>query len=144
MQSSSHGLSTPVDDNLCVKRYIYVKKNSFTNTENDDNSVIRYQINVKSTGFRSQLEVSRVFSYIEELWYNEPLCLWMTIYKRKKPFKISHIFCNNIYFSRLYIFLNVRSVSSDKEIMRISNGDLEKHTKFRSPYLPDPNFICFF
>ena len=32
-----------------------------------------------------------------------------------KKLKITHIFCNNIYFSRLslYIFLNIRSVSSE-------------------------------
>ena len=31
--------------------------------------------NVKLGGFRSQLEVSYVFSHTEELWYNETVCL---------------------------------------------------------------------
>ena len=42
----------------------------------------RYGIksNVKSGRFRSQLQASYVSSHTEELWYNETLCLWMTIY----------------------------------------------------------------
>ena len=35
---------------------------------------------VKLGGFRSQLQVSYVSSHTEELWYNETVCLWMTIY----------------------------------------------------------------
>ena len=35
------------------------------------------------------------------------------------PLKITRIFCNDIYFSRLYIFLNLISTSSNKEIMKI-------------------------
>ena len=34
--------------------------------------------NVKLGGFWSQLQASYVFSHIEELWYNETGCLWMT------------------------------------------------------------------
>ena len=37
--------------------------------------------NVKLGGVRSQLQASYVSSHIEELWYNEIVCLWMTIYK---------------------------------------------------------------
>ena len=33
---------------------------------------------VKLGEFQSQLEVSSVFSHIEELWYNKTVCLWMT------------------------------------------------------------------
>ena len=36
--------------------------------------------NVKLGGFRSQLQASDVSSHNEELWYNETVCLWMTIY----------------------------------------------------------------
>ena len=36
--------------------------------------------NIKLGGFRSQLQASYVSSLPEELWYNETVCLWMTIY----------------------------------------------------------------
>ena len=36
--------------------------------------------NVKLDGFRSQLQS---FSYTEDLWYNETVWLWLTIYVRK-------------------------------------------------------------
>ena len=36
--------------------------------------------NVKLDGFQSQLETSCVSSHIDELWYNEIVCLQMTIY----------------------------------------------------------------
>ena len=36
--------------------------------------------NVKLGGFRSQLQASYVSSHTEELWYNETVCLWTTIY----------------------------------------------------------------
>ena len=36
--------------------------------------------NVKLGGFRSQLQLSYVSSHTEESWYNESVCLWMTIY----------------------------------------------------------------
>ena len=36
--------------------------------------------NVKLDGFRPQLEASCVSSQSEDLWYNETVCLWMTIY----------------------------------------------------------------
>ena len=36
--------------------------------------------NVKLGEFRSQLQTSYVSSHIEELWYNETACLWMTLY----------------------------------------------------------------
>ena len=36
--------------------------------------------NVKMGGFQPQLEKSYVSSYTEELWYNEKVCRWMTIY----------------------------------------------------------------
>ena len=36
--------------------------------------------NVKLSGFPSQLQASYVSSHTEELWYNETVCLWMTIY----------------------------------------------------------------
>ena len=36
--------------------------------------------NIKFDGFRSQSQTSYVSSRTEELWYNETVCLWMTIY----------------------------------------------------------------
>ena len=36
--------------------------------------------NVKLGGFRSQLQASYVSSHTEELWYNETVSLWMTMY----------------------------------------------------------------
>ena len=36
--------------------------------------------NVKLDVFRSQLQASYVSSRTEELWYNETVCLWMTMY----------------------------------------------------------------
>ena len=35
--------------------------------------------NVKSAGFRSQLQASYVSRHTEELWYNETVRLWVTI-----------------------------------------------------------------
>ena len=36
--------------------------------------------NVKLRGFRFQLQAAYMSSHTEELWYNETVCLWMTIY----------------------------------------------------------------
>ena len=36
--------------------------------------------NEKLGGFRTQLQASYVSSHTEELWYNETVCLWVTIY----------------------------------------------------------------
>ena len=36
--------------------------------------------NVKLGGFRPQPQASYVSSHTEKLWYNETVCLWMTIY----------------------------------------------------------------
>ena len=36
--------------------------------------------NVKLGGFWSQLQASYVSSHTEELWYDETVCLWMTVY----------------------------------------------------------------
>ena len=44
--------------------------------------------NVKLGGFRSQLQASYVSSHTEELWFNETVCLGMTIY----------IYVNLLYF----------------------------------------------
>ena len=35
---------------------------------------------VNLVGFRSQINASCVSSHTEKLWYNETVCLWMTIY----------------------------------------------------------------
>ena len=36
--------------------------------------------NIKLGGFQSQLQASNMSSHTEKLWYNETVCLWMTIY----------------------------------------------------------------
>ena len=43
-------------------------------------SGVRYPIDVKSAGFRSELKPSRVSNHTEELWYNETVYLWMKKY----------------------------------------------------------------
>ena len=82
MQNSSHKLSTPV----AIKRICKQKKNN-TYTLNPiayakvaDISAVRYPTCVKSAGFWSQLEASLVSYHSDELWYNETVFLWMTIY----------------------------------------------------------------
>ena len=45
--------------------------------------------NVKSGRFQSQLGASYVSSHTEELWYNETVCLWMTIYEENRRTKYS-------------------------------------------------------
>ena len=36
--------------------------------------------NLKLGGFQSQLQASYVSSHTEELWYNETVCLWKSLY----------------------------------------------------------------
>ena len=43
------------------------------------------KFNIKLGGFQYQHEVSYVSSHTEELWYNETVCLWMTIYTLPPP-----------------------------------------------------------
>ena len=57
---------------------IYVKKKK--NVENGDVSRVGYQTGEKSARFRFQLEAYHKSKHTEELWYKEPVCLWMTIY----------------------------------------------------------------
>ena len=40
----------------------------------------RYRSSVRIGEFRSQFEASSVSSPTEDLWFNETVCLWMTIY----------------------------------------------------------------
>ena len=51
------------------------EKDKFIQAEQSDT-----MSNVKLGGFRSQLQVSYASSHTEELWYNETVYLWMTIY----------------------------------------------------------------
>ena len=53
---------------------------SFTYAENDDGPGVRYPTDVKSAGFQTQLEASRVFSHTVVLLYNETVSLSMTVY----------------------------------------------------------------
>ena len=65
MQRSAPELSTPVADSVYAKN-IYVK-NSFAYAEDDDGYRVKYPLDAKLAGFRSQLEVSRVSSHAAEL-----------------------------------------------------------------------------
>ena len=40
----------------------------------------RYDTKVKLGGFQTHLQMSYVSNHTDELWYNETVCLWMTIY----------------------------------------------------------------
>ena len=74
MQSSSCELSTLVSSKTQCKQAkattwcLIIPKLSDTKS------------NVKLGRFQSQLEASCVSSHSDELWYNERVCLWMTIY----------------------------------------------------------------
>ena len=62
--------------------------------------------NVKLGGFRSQLQASNVSSHTEELWYNETVCLWMTIYIERKWPNLSLLFNQTCLNERLYIYIS--------------------------------------
>ena len=64
----------------------------------DDSWRVRYPTEVKSAGFRFQLESSCVYSYTEELWYNETVCSWMTIYII--VLNLCIFFCKNRFLKR--------------------------------------------
>ena len=82
IQSFSKELSTSFSDSVKCKQK---EVNTYAlNSLACIGSVAGYGVilsgDVKLAGFRSQLEVSRVSSYPEELWCNETVGLWMTIY----------------------------------------------------------------
>ena len=58
--------------------------------------------NLKLGGFRSQLQASYASSHTEELWNNETVCLWMTIY--------IYIY---IYIYNLDIFIDIIDMNND-------------------------------
>ena len=75
--STDHGLGTEVDrvrgggtssknrlESPLIYIYIYI---------------IYIYIYIKLGKFQSQLEASHMSGYTEELWYNETVCLWMTV-----------------------------------------------------------------
>ena len=65
---------------------------------------------VKLGGFWSQLQASYASSKTEELWYNETVCLWMTIYMW--AFIYIYIYKKNIY---IYIYIYIHQVNNDCE-----------------------------
>ena len=77
--NSSYKLSTSVADSVYVKKRLDAKI-SLTYADNDDGYGVRYPSDVKSAEFRSLLEASRGSSHTVELWYNETVYLWITIY----------------------------------------------------------------
>ena len=69
LQSSSEEISTPVTvKRICKQRknniYTY---NSFAYAEIADSSVVRYPTDIKSAGYRSQLEASSMSRHTDEL-----------------------------------------------------------------------------
>ena len=57
-----------------------IHKNSSTNAENGDCSGVKYPTDIKSVAIWSKFGQSRVYSHIEELWYNESLYIYIYIY----------------------------------------------------------------
>ena len=83
MQSSSTELSTLVSG----KAKMLTNESYYLMSYNSRVDVVRLlaercdtKSNIKLGGFRSQLQASYVFSHTEELWFNETVCLWMTIF----------------------------------------------------------------
>ena len=54
--------------------------NPFAYAKVVESFAVRYPTGVKSAGFRSQFEAFLVFSHTDKFWFNEIVCLWMTIY----------------------------------------------------------------
>ena len=46
--------------------------------------------NVELSGFQSRLQASYMSSHTEELWYNETVYLWMTIYINTNRYWITY------------------------------------------------------
>ena len=63
--------------------------------------------NVKLCGFQSQLQASYVSSHIEELWYNETVCLWMTIYIERETVRwnLGRLLLAPSVFIYIYIYI---------------------------------------
>ena len=75
--------------------------------------------------------------YINQIlkWKNNFLIAYKSVYSfNKNHFALLHKKKEEIL--KTFFFTEV----SD---LKISNEDLEKPTEFRSPNLPNPNFICF-
>ena len=71
------------------------------------------------------------------------VCVFVCVHHMKEnPLTITHIFCN-IYLSRSCIFNMLDLHLHTKKYWEISNDDLEKPTKFRPHYIPNPSFIYF-
>ena len=106
--------------------------------------------NVKLGGFRFQFQASYASSHAEELWYNETVCLWMTIYIyiyiQRRPKWIWQIELDwfLVIFVCFYLFIylfvltglkyKLDSMSRIKTIILIHNLDQSKWTK-RSVYI---------
>ena len=71
--------------------------NPFIYAEVANGWVVRYLTGVKLAVFWIQHGASHVFTPTNELWYNETICLWMTIY--------THILYIYIY---IYIYIKER------------------------------------
>ena len=82
IQISSNEVSAPAPDSAKCKQTkfdVYPLILKLTLSRRLDLGVCLHP-DVKLGGFRSRLGATHVSSYTEELWYNEKVCLWMTIY----------------------------------------------------------------
>ena len=89
----------------------YMKKNyakkSFAYAKIDVVSGVRYLADFTSVGFRSQFEASRGFSHTEELWYNELVCLWITIFILNTIYILFIIYCMQYIYIRISLLITV-------------------------------------
>ena len=76
-----------------------------------ERSDVNSKSNVNLGGFRSQLRASYVSSHTEELWFNEAVCLWMTIYIY---IYVCVCVCVCVWFDSCRSFKNVSSNNKDK------------------------------
>ena len=122
MQSSSNELSNLVADNeccCCCCCYI-IPYNSLAIMVHLLAEQSDTKSNVKLGEFQSRLQLSNVSSHTEELWYNETVCLWMTIY--------------------IYIYIYIRDICKIRrlqygefiEIIRALSSDICQATAIRS------------
>ena len=85
--------------------------------------------NVKLGRFRSQLQVSYVSSPTKEMWYNETVCEWMTIYIYIYIYMCVCVKCRPVI---KFVFKNLckRIWSSIRAIIKVQEEQLSINTFF--------------
>ena len=79
-----------------------------------------YQADIKLAVFWSQLEASRMSSHNDELWYNETVFLWMTIYIYIYIYIYIHLYDIIVYY--IHMLLKKKIVvlpTSHHQMMRL-------------------------